>query len=263
MTDSSANYSLNAALGQSISHNNHGAAMLQSGDNATALSSLRMALLHSKEAINFLREEEELMSDSSNGHSLNDLMTRDIPPPLSEHDDDDGKSFIYIHAMTIPTSTFEKTADDSSASLLSGTHLSICIVYNLALTHHRAALEECNKNDTLHSMTGETSAMATGGLLLRKAAKFYQSTFSLLQQGECQLGSEFFTLVVLNNLGHVYQALNEMENAGQCFRHLLSTLMYIVDSGEQCSQVIGTDYLQCFIHSTSHLIVSNCSASAA
>jgi tetratricopeptide (TPR) repeat protein len=258
------------ALGQSISHNNHGAAMLERGDYATALSSLRIALLHSKEAINCLREEEEeesLSDSSSNRHSLNDLMPRDCPPWLSEHGDDCGacKSFIYRNAMTIPHSSILKPAADDKSSTLSSTHLSICIVYNLALTHHRAALEEYNKQDFLTGMTtGETpSAVAAGGLLLRKAAKFYQSTFALLQRDECQLGSEFFTLVVLNNLGHVHQALNEMENAGHCFRHLLSTLMYIVDGGESCSEVIGSDYFECFIHSTSHLMVSNCSASAA
>ena len=41
------------------------------------------------------------------------------------------------------------------------------------------------------------------------------------------------TMIIMSNVGHIHKILGNEDNAIQCFQHLLSTLMFLVEAGER------------------------------
>ena len=98
--------------------------------------------------------------------------------------------------------------------------ISAIIIFNLALTHHLEALETqqiCN-----------TTVTST----LRKSAKLYQLAFNMLQEVTVQSNNLIFAMATVNNLGLVFEMLEDDDAAHECFEQLLSTLMFLVDCGD-------------------------------
>jgi tetratricopeptide (TPR) repeat protein len=91
---------------------------------------------------------------------------------------------------------------------------SFAIMFNLAMTYHLNGME----------------SVATRQGKLRKALRLYEFAYSVQMQESIQLQITY-TLGMVNNLGHIHEILGDNQKAQQCFQHLLSTLMYMTESG--------------------------------
>ena len=119
---------------------------------------------------------------------------------------------------------------------------SFAILFNLALAHHLAGME-CPE-----SRKGK----------LRKALRLYEFAYSIQVQEDIQLQIKY-TLGMVNNLGHIQELLGDHQKAHQCFQHLLSTLMYVLEGGEANED----GKWDIFLHNVSHLILRESALAAA
>jgi hypothetical protein len=222
------------------------------------------------------------MEPHASNHTVDDCDSMDFSPDLDDfmkksssachpvNDTTTGNShgsFVYRHAMHIPTTsplaTAAATTTPASSSPQLRAILSIILVFNLALAHHRAAMDINNNSANKSTTNDETS------LLLRKAGMLYESLFPLLQRADCRHhpqsgggggGCVLFTLVALNNLGQVCQSLHQGEKASQCFHQLLSSMIYLIDckqkDSSKSSSCTALD-LELFFGSTYYLIFPN------
>jgi hypothetical protein len=93
--------------------------------------------------------------------------------------------------------------------------IAVAIIFNLALAHHLAGVENsCNH------------------VLLQKAVKLYELAFTLAQTYGIGDDSILFHLAIINNLGQLYKELKRNVLAGKCFHQLLSMLMCLLDSSD-------------------------------
>jgi tetratricopeptide (TPR) repeat protein len=121
-----------------------------------------------------------------------------------------------------------------------GVILSLIIIFNLALAHHLSAMQ--NNTDRK---------------LLQKALHLYELAYQL-QREEDHNGSLRFTMIVANNLGQIHRAVKNESKHQQCLEHLLSTMMYLVDSRVRlCMEFDG------FLRNASKLILQDKCAGAA
>lgn len=115
----------------------------------------------------------------------------------------------------------------------------LAIIFNIALAHHLSAIY------------GD----GVGGrrVFLSKACALYSVAYNgAIQEG----ASSLLTLASLNNLGHTYRALGNHLMADQCFRHLLSALLFLGSNG-------GTNFWEEFLESVWYLIPNEHGAPAA
>jgi tetratricopeptide (TPR) repeat protein len=121
-----------------------------------------------------------------------------------------------------------------------GVILSLIIIFNLALAHHLSAMQ--NNTDRK---------------LLQRALHLYELAYQL-QREENHNGSLRFTMIVANNLGQIHRAVKDESKHQQCLEHLLSTMMYLVDSRVRlCIELDG------FLRNASQLILKDKCAGAA
>lgn len=93
--------------------------------------------------------------------------------------------------------------------------LSLITMFNLAICNHRNAILN-NMNKTL----------------LRKALQLYELAYAIqMQEGVDMTLTP--TMIIMSNVGHIHKILGNDDNANQCFQHLLSTLMFLVEAGER------------------------------
>ena len=95
--------------------------------------------------------------------------------------------------------------------------LCYAMLYNLALAHHlRASAADNNefRTECLHN-----------------ALTLYESAYHVLRNQKLQLPL-FHSMAIASNLGHIHHALGNKTNAHICYQHLLSTIIFVVDSGE-------------------------------
>lgn len=134
--------------------------------------------------------------------SLDQCMTQG--PKASNSTSDD--VFIYRKAIHIPS--------DIECTYQSSVMVSSMIIFNLAVAHHLFA----NGNDKARAS-------------LLKAAKLYELGFNM--QREENFGNNIiFTMATANNMGLIYRHLGDEQTANMCFKHLLSTVMFLVDCGD-------------------------------
>ena len=93
--------------------------------------------------------------------------------------------------------------------------LSLITMFNLAICHHRNAIE--NNMDKMY---------------LRKALQLYELAYSIQVQGGIDM-TLTPTMIIMSNVGHIHKILGNDDNAKQCFQHLLSTLMFLIEAGER------------------------------
>jgi hypothetical protein len=96
-------------------------------------------------------------------------------------------------------------------------HFSYVVVYNLALAHHLMA--------TTTHITRRTSR-----ILLQRCLSLYENAHYVLMRSPDMDVSVLHSLAIWTNLGHVHDVLGQGEKSELCYRHLLSTIFYIVDS---------------------------------
>lgn len=93
--------------------------------------------------------------------------------------------------------------------------LSLISLFNLAICNHRNAITQ----DLDRS-------------LLIKSLQLYQLAYSLQMQDAIDL-TLTPTMIIMSNVGHIHNVLGNDEHSVQCFQHLLSTLMFLLDAGEK------------------------------
>lgn len=122
--------------------------------------------------------------------------------------------------------------------------LSYVILYNLALSYHLRGMEE------------EVGHLRLA--YLDKAKTLYEHSHSILSNQRLEI-SLIFTMAITSNLGHIHQLSGNQETAFNCFQHLLSILLYVIDCGhvEEIKSIDG------LIENIMPLIGSTPSAAAA
>ena len=227
--------------------NNQGVSLLEQGlpDQAVAIFSQGLAL--AKHAIALANEDDMDMADNKACCQAQDVQSPSCHfSKLSPHSQEvdcslretvcDDKPFIFRHPLVIP----DHAAEDCSYSKYF-VKMSFIILYNLALTHH---------------LSGSTNLYSVRKL--RKALSLYELAYTIQMTEEIQL-SVLETMAIVNNLGQIHLALGNEAKAEQCFRHLLSTLMFVGDYGESSSIA----QLEGFFCSCTHLILKDSTAGAA
>jgi tetratricopeptide (TPR) repeat protein len=140
--------------------------------------------------------------------------------------------FVYRRPILVNKQCIEEMHD-------MGITLSLILIFNLALAHH------LNVIDTSSS----SSSMKSNNLkALHQALQLYELAYQLhvdyIQQSESgsesessyndqynrSIGSLRFIMIVSNNLGEIHRAAGNIEKHTLCLQHLLSAIMYMVDS---------------------------------
>jgi tetratricopeptide (TPR) repeat protein len=133
---------------------------------------------------------------------------------------------------------------DFELEAASSVEAAIAIMFNLALSHH------------LHALYGEHGSVHERQSTLDQAIALYELAWRLEMQEEADLCVEF-TMAIVNNLGHAHRVKGNHEKSHQCFRHLLSTILFLQAYGP-------TNYrTEEFVHSVTHLILRETVAAAA
>jgi tetratricopeptide (TPR) repeat protein len=118
---------------------------------------------------------------------------------------------------------------------------SFMLLYNLALTHHLSALSGNNTQKRL-----------------RKALSLYELAYTIQMTEDIQLTVQQ-SMAIANNLGQIHTALGDEEKSRQCFQHLLSSIMFLNQSGDRDS----VEQMDGFIANIMPLILMGSSAPAA
>jgi hypothetical protein len=71
------------------------------------------------------------------------------------------------------------------------------------------------------------------------------------------------TMVIMSNVGQIHQTLGNTDHSAQCFQHLLSTLMFLVEAGEAQDLDDGLFEFDFFFENILKTIYSHSPASAA
>jgi hypothetical protein len=242
--------------------NNRGAFQIETRQYGNAVLTLTEAIFLSKQVVAQYRVEgcsqDAQSTQSSEECYFSQCMQcpyryadKASPPPLISHksasfrdqpsteNDEEGEisEFVYRHPIRIPRQAIKHSFQFNIAT-------SIMVIFNLALAHQLYATED----ETLSSH------------LFEKSAKLYECAFSLLLQQDFE-SNVLFLLATVNNLGQAHRSLDQSgETATKCFQHVLSILMFLVDSdeGEKTPSFEG------FLRSTSHLVLQeDCYAAAA
>lgn len=94
--------------------------------------------------------------------------------------------------------------------------LSYVILYNLALSYHLRAM--CDEDNHIRNA------------YIEKALTLYEHAHHILTNKVLQV-SLLHPMAIASNLGHIHSLLGDEPRAQLCFRHLLSTIVYVVNSG--------------------------------
>lgn len=163
----------------------------------------------------------------------------------------DDEEFLYSIAILVP---------QQSQGHSMGQNFQILLAFNLALANH---LSWATKRDTQDLKK------------LKRILQLYELSYNLqleeLVLHEHDIINLRFKLVILNNLSHIYRALNEEEQHHSVLEHLLSHLMLVVVTEQRNSArtdstalaVPGIMDMDGFFKSTSTLLLKKASAGAA
>lgn len=167
-------------------------------------------------------------------------------------DEDDEERFIYRQPILTTKHFWNKDH-------IPGNTLSLIIILNLAMAHHLSAIN--------------TEVAGSGSVCrrkLQKALNLYDLAHQLqIDEGIC---SPQATLIIANNVGEIHRSVNNYEKHRMCLRHLLSTMMYMVDNHQHESpsssdgaesQSQPTPEWDGFLRNTTQLILQqNCAGAA-
>jgi hypothetical protein len=147
--------------------------------------------------------------------------------------------YIYQRPIRVPLASSH--ADDFQCAV------AFILIFNLALAHHTAGLDEDRDWTTRQAE-------------LKKALRFYSLAHQSLEQqdqGNEASAQVFFLLALTNNKGQICKVLGETDNARAFFEYLLETLVYLNDcEWEWESSNDRHSLLKGFYQSTLHLILT-------
>jgi tetratricopeptide (TPR) repeat protein len=116
-----------------------------------------------------------------------------------------------------------------------GVTLSLIIILNLAMAHHLSAMQNQNCRRRL-----------------QKALQLYELAHHLQMEENEDICSPRVTMIITNNVGEIYRALENQCKHNMCLQHLLNTMMYMID----CKIPVSTVELEGFVRNTSQLILN-------
>jgi tetratricopeptide (TPR) repeat protein len=119
------------------------------------------------------------------------------------------EGYLYTKPLLVPKCCIED-------EYYMGIVLTLMILFNLALAHNLKAIflddvERCKK-------------------VLDQSLKLYELAYQLHIDSEESAGSLRFTMIIANNLGQIHKLSGNDEKHQMCLHHLLSAIMYMVDS---------------------------------
>lgn len=232
-------------MDQVIDMNNHGADLLEGGQYEDALRYLSGGLERLQQLLEEADETygEDEPADARRSEPTTAPSERDVRSPSiirsasekaivmaeqtvarEESSTSVDHDFIYRRPIYI-TSEFD--GDDE-------TTISVILVFNMALSHHLRAIDTENDNPKR----------------LKGALKLYELGFSMQLKGEVRL-SMTHTLALVNNCSQVYKKQGKDRKAAKFLKHLLATLMIMVETGE----IDEIDEIDGFMGNTSSLIL--------
>ena len=234
-----------AAIASKIS--NGGVELLKRAKYGEAISSFTSALAKVKEML-VADEDEDISSDEQHQQCAEDstvFSRASFPSSMSSLETremmmlvDPNQRSIFCQPIIL------RAGKDERPTLKLYNRFSFAIMFNLALAHHLSWMESPGA-----SRLGK----------LRKALRLYEYAYSIQMQEDVQLQITY-TLGMVNNLGHIQEHLGEVQKAHQCFQHLLSTLMYVIEGGEEGSEEGQWDV---FFHNITHLVLRETALAAA
>ncbi|CAB9515612.1 expressed unknown protein [Seminavis robusta] len=133
---------------------------------------------------------------------------------------EEGSPFIFKSAIVASFSCRASPAQDQD-DFHSLVKFSSSILFNLALSYHLAAMEHASSNEQKMKR------------LLQKALTFYKLAYTMMQ--DTKNNGVMETMAIANNLGHVQLTVGDSDKARQCYEHLLSTIMFVADTGDRNS----------------------------
>lgn len=90
---------------------------------------------------------------------------------------------------------------------------------------------------------------AVDRVLLAQALSYYQIAYRILVSEQKVLVSQ--AMVILNNIGHIHRLMGREENAKRCFQRLLTTMVYLQQTGDS-NQI---SHWECFLSNVIDLII--------
>jgi tetratricopeptide (TPR) repeat protein len=214
--------------------NNEGTSRIAAGDFEGGTECLKAALAVSKTLI---RQEQQLQSTRNPTFSLDQMIIFEMKGMKKDAEDNEDGTFVVRDPIRISESSPFLAEAESSQML--GT----VVVFNLGLATHLAALKQLSQADEL-----------------RKATHLYECAFNLQTLNLQNSNNTVFVstvlhLAIINNLAHAHYVRGNKARADDCYQHLLSTLMYVVDT-DQIATPSASEIIRCCFRSTYHLIFS-------
>ena len=145
---------------------------------------------------------------------------------LDRNDFKEAGPYLYQQPLLVPTKIPHVQR--------SHTLMSVILIFNTALAYHmvtKQLLDESLPNEHF----------------VRKSIQLYHLAYTLCDDETCGSSPNFF-MAIANNLGLLYQENHCTDKAHTCFEHLLSTLLYLVDSCQ------AEDLDEGYFENTAHLI---------
>lgn len=163
--------------------------------------------------------------------------------------DGDQQGFVYGQPIEIPPK-FWRQLLDNGFSTAAGLNISLILILNVAMAHHICATKQFGLETNTHHR------------LLEKALGLYELAHEVCM--ESQIYSPQATIIISNNVGEIHRSVNNHAKHDMCLRHLLSTMMFIVDTNQFPGADIQTSIeWDGFLKNTSSLILQQNCASAA
>ncbi|KAL3909025.1 MAG: hypothetical protein SGILL_008255 [Bacillariaceae sp.] len=112
-------------------------------------------------------------------------------------------------------------------------------LYNVAVTYHLTLMDrlefllQCNPSVD-HRLDPRMNE------LMSLALAFYETTYRVLVSEKDILASQ--AMVILNNVGHIHKLKGNDEGSKKCFQYLLSTMMYLQETGGHENQIHQWDH---------------------
>ena len=270
-------------MNKMIAKNNQGAALLENGYYKDALTVLNIGLAQLRSYIqNDGQESDDDMEVAiiSDEQGQPDTMEEDYPAArldasrtlegacsettarrregiYSVEDEtcsaDLNEDFVFRHPMFI---TPEMNCEDETTIFIASESdccgrtnevvLSVILVFNIALAHHLLAMDLEHNN-------------AKRPLLLKRAVQLYKLGYSMqVEENDVRL-SLTYTMATINNWAQITKELNDEQQSKRLFKHLLVSLMVIIESGatDEIDEIDG------FMGNASKIILRDCSFAAA
>ena len=186
-----------------ITNINLGCDLFENGRVQEAMMAFAEALALTKH-LEFWYDEDDLMCTDDDETAL---------PPFQPHFGKSDQSitssndlFIFLNPIKVqgklPKNKLRKS-------------LSLIALFNLAICNHR--------NGILRNMNRAC---------LQKALQMYELAYAIQMQNGIDM-TLTPTMIIMSNVGHIHKILGNKENSMQCFQHLLSTIMFLVEAGER------------------------------